>query len=99
MQTPQGRKRRSGCQFGAGRSRVAAALSLTQEENGGAAAHLWKPGQTKEISEGKEGEIPVLSVSQSPGSGKSDTGSTEGSGATWLPVIEQGQHRAEGAHF
>lgn len=53
MQAPQGRKRRSGCQFGAGRSRVAAALSLTQEENGGAAAHLWKPGQTKEISEGE----------------------------------------------
>lgn len=61
MQPPRGRKRRSGCQFGAdSKRRIAAALSFAwkdkQEEK--VDARLQKPGQTKGISEGERKTNP-----------------------------------------
>lgn len=63
-----------------------------------AAAHLWKPGQTKEMSEGerKTNPLPLFAVLRL---WESDIRLTEESHAAQLPVIEQGQHRAGGMDF
>lgn len=98
MQTPRGRKRRSCCQFGAGRSRVEAALSFAGEENGGLLLIYGKPGQTKEISEGerKTNPSPVFAVLRL---WESDTRLTEKPHVAQLPVIEQGQCGTGGKGF